>query len=123
MTYDSVKLFDVERQGDTLIVTPQCDASECRYLNVRAAWKTLLRRLDEPGIVNLVIDFGDVALVGSETLGLVPVLARNVQDIGGQSVLCNVSDELQTALNALSFGDLWRQVPSRQEALQSLRQS
>ena len=122
MTSDSPKFFDDERQGDTLIVTLQDAASELFNPDLRAAWNTLFRRLGDPDIVNLLVDFGNVTLVGSEIIGLIAKLARSVRNVGGQAVLCNISDEMQTSLNTLKLDYLWRQVPSREEALQSLRE-
>ena len=117
------KVFKVMREGESLIVIPQGDTSAFRYVEVHNESNALYRLLDEPDLVNLVVDLGSVPIAGSVIIESIIRLGRKVSNKGGQAALCNASDAMLEVLQTMNLEKLFPIFRSREEALQSLRSS
>jgi anti-sigma B factor antagonist len=113
-------MIEVERHGDTLILTPRRDLSELDYLEIEAEGGAVLRRLvADPSIRNVVVDFGRTDYFGSSALGLLVRLDREVRRRGGGMALYHVSAHEQDVLRVTGLDTLWAVRPSRGEAIEA----
>ena len=110
-------VFSVECRGDTAIVAPRGDANVFRYHDVHSESNRLEELLDEPELVNLLIDFSKVKTVGSIMLGVLIKLARKVGQSGGQAAFCNASSDMLDLLRSMKLDSIWTDYDSSQEAL------
>ena len=119
---ESLRVFELEEQDDTLIVIPQGDAGGFRYSDVHLESNTLLHRLDDQQLKNLIVDLGRAHVLGSIIIGTLIKLARKAGDLGGKTAFCNASDEMLEVFESMNLGNLWPHFATRDEALKSVRQ-
>ena len=114
-------LFEVEWDGDTLVVTPSGDLGELQGEAIEAEGRRLLGLLDAPGTRNLVLDFSRTDYLGSTALGLLFRLWARVRIRGGRVAACNLSEHEREILKAADCDRLWPLHGTRGEALRAVR--
>ncbi len=114
-------IFEIEPQGDTLIVAPVVDLSELDYQRIDAGAGEILGLLNGGGIKNVVLDFHRTDYYGSSALGFFLKLWKRVRIRDGRMAFCNVSDHERDILRATKLDHLWPILPSRSEALEAVR--
>jgi anti-anti-sigma factor len=110
-------IIEVERQGDTLILTPQVNLRELECQEIEAEEEALLRRMDDPSIKNVVVDFHRTDYFGSSALGLFAQLRRRVRLRGGRMIFCNVSSHEAEIITVTGLAAFWPIHASREDAL------
>ncbi len=110
-------MIEVERQGDTLVLTPREDLRELDDREIEAEGEDLLRLADAPAVKNVVVDLSRTDSFGSTALGLLARLWKRVQARGGRLALCNVSAHEAEIMEVAGLTCFWPIHPSRQEAL------
>ena len=113
-------IFQVERDGAILIVRPQGDAMRFRYVDVHLEANALKQESLAPDVDNLLIDLGDVAVMGSIMIDALVKLARNASNGGKQAAFCKASKELREALESMKLDAVWPIYDSRASALDAL---
>ncbi len=113
----ATRIIEVERQGDTLVLTPQQDLRELEYQEITAEGEELLRLADDPAIRNVVVDLGRTDYFGSTALGLLAQLRQRLRARGGHMALCNVSTHESEILAVTRLAGFWSVHPTREEAL------
>jgi stage II sporulation protein AA (anti-sigma F factor antagonist) len=114
-------MFEVERDGDTLIVVPAVDLGEVEYQRIEAGAAGILASLNDPGIKNLVMDFYKTDYYGSTALGFFVKLWKRVSRRGGRMAFCNVSKHEREILRVTKLDHSWPIHSSRAEALQAVK--
>jgi anti-anti-sigma factor len=114
-------MIEVERQGDTLVVTPQENLRELDYREIEAEREGLLRLADDPSVRNLVVDFGRTDWFGSTALGLFAQLRQRVRAHGGRMAFCNVSAHEAEIMEVAGLARFWPIYPSREQALAAVK--
>jgi pSer/pThr/pTyr-binding forkhead associated (FHA) protein/anti-anti-sigma regulatory factor len=112
------KIFCVEWDGDTLIVTPQGRARDFRYQDIQVEANAIITILRTHGFRNVLIDFSQVRLSGSLVVDSITQFCRVAS---GQAVICHCSPEQLAALKDLNLISLWPCHPTRAEALRAIR--
>ncbi len=115
-----LEAFHVEQEGDAIIVIPQGDSHKFRYDALHYEYNELHRRLENPGAKNLVVDLGNVEILGSLMLGVFVKLARKVTAAGGRVILCNASESMRKILELQNLLQVWPLFDNRAQAMQSL---
>ena len=115
----STKLFDVERDGNILVVTPTADLRESAYQDIEAAAHDMLDLLASGEITGLVLDFHRTDYYGSTALGLFVRLWKRISRNGGRMAFCNVSAHEKEILCGTRLDTLWPICASKDEALQN----
>src|SRR5262245_22808228 len=85
-------LFEVEREGDVLVITPQADLREFEYQDIEAQGRGVLDRMGAAGLKGVVLDFRKTDSCGSTALGFFVGLWKRVSGQGGRMAFCNVSE-------------------------------
>jgi len=114
------RIFDIQRDGQTLIVIPQGDVSTLAGEDVQAELDDLLARLDRPDLKHVVVDFHKVSYFGTSMLGALHAIWARLRAGGGTIILCNLSDNALEVLRVARFDTLWPICNSREEALEML---
>jgi stage II sporulation protein AA (anti-sigma F factor antagonist) len=116
-----LELIEVERLGDTLVLTSERDLRELEFEAIEQEQQEVLRRLaDDPSIRNVVVDFRMTDCFGSTALKLLIRLQRVVRERGGRIALCNVSAHEREILAATRLDRLWPPHASREEAVEAV---
>ena len=114
-------VFEIEKEGDTIIVVPAVDLRELDYQRIEAGAKAILELLNGTGIKNVVVDFGKTDYYGSSALSFFLKLWKTARGRNGRMAFCNVSDHEKEILQVTSLDRLWPVCPSRNEALAAVR--
>jgi anti-anti-sigma factor len=117
----SQKVFQSERQQDTLVVTPSRDALEVMESDLRREVDALHRLLDTPGVINVVVDVGNAPHYGSLIIGALMALCKKANDRGGTAVFCNASQGMLDMLQIMKIDSVMPYFPTRSEAMQAVQ--
>ena len=117
-----MKVFRVERSGDTTIVVPQGIATEFRYFEVQTESNTVIQQLDQHRVEKLVVDLAEVTAIDSVIIDSIIRMVRRVTNRGGKATICGASDSALKTLRSMRLDTLWPYFLSRDEALQSLQE-
>jgi anti-anti-sigma factor len=115
-------IFDIEVEGDTIIVVPAADLRALDYKRVELGAKAILELLDDAAIKNVVVDFGKTDYYGSTALGFFVKLLKRVRSRNGLMAFCNVSDHEKEILRITGLHQSWPICASRIEALEAVKQ-
>jgi len=115
------RLFHVEYQDKTLILSPRNNLSELELSCLDEAIRDVMEQLNECGFRNVVLDFADTDYYGSTALGFFIKLWKRVRSVGGNMVFCNVSVHEREVLELTRLEDLWTICTTRSEALQKVQ--
>jgi anti-anti-sigma factor len=113
-------LFEIERVGQTVVLTPVADLREMEYQRIETSAEDVFRLLRTGPSKNVVIDFSRTDSYGSTALGFFARLWRRVCDRGGRMAFCNVSAHEREVLRVTRLDGLWPICPSRQEAMKAV---
>lgn len=113
--------FEVERQGDVLIVTPTGDLRELDFAQIEAGAETILERIERETVRNVVVDFQGTDYYGSTALGVFVKLWKRLCCHGGKMAFCNLSRHEHEILEITRLNSLWPICRSREEALTAVR--
>jgi anti-anti-sigma factor len=113
--------FELEREGDTLIVTHSGDLRELDHREVEVAARDVFRLLGYGAAWNVVLDFRHTDYFGSTALAFFIELYQQVQVRGGDLAFCNLSTHEREILAVTKLGGLWPLCASREEAIRVVR--
>ena len=119
---DVMKVFRVERSGDTTIVVPQGITAEFRYFEVHTESNTVIKQLDQHGVDKLVVDLAELEKIDAVIVDSIIRMVRRVTNRGGKATICGASDSALKTLRSMRLDTLWPYFLSRAEALQSLQE-
>jgi len=110
-------LFDVERDGEILIVTPSSDLRESAYQDIETGARGILDLLTTGQIKGVVLDFSRTDYYGSTALGMFVRIWKRISGYGGKMAFCNVSIHEKDVLEATRLHTLWPICATKEEAL------
>jgi anti-sigma B factor antagonist len=114
-------IFEIQEQGDTVVVVPVVDLRELDFQRIEAGAREILDRLDGRGIRNVVLDFHRTDYYGSTALSFFLKLWKRVRGWNGRMAFCSVSDHEREILQLTMLDRLWPICPTRAEALAAVR--
>ncbi|MHC4877839.1 MAG: STAS domain-containing protein [Planctomycetota bacterium] len=117
------KVFSVEIVEHVVVVTPNGDASAFRYQDIHTATNTLVDSIARQKVQRMVVDFGEVDVVGSIMISSIIKLARSIARQQGTAVFCNSSETMQNVISTMNLTKLWPYYESRDEAVAALMAS
>jgi anti-anti-sigma regulatory factor len=74
------------------------------------------------GNLNLVVDLGNCHYGGSEFIGALVSMLRDVRRRQGQCALCGATDQMRIVLKNMSLFKLWPYFETRDDALAAIAQ-
>lgn len=111
------EIFDTDRVGDVLVLTPRRDLREFEYREIQ---RELLPLVDDPNVQKVVVDLGHTDYLGSTALGMLTLLCQRVAARGGHVAFCNISAHETEILQVVGLNTYWPIFRSREEALQAV---
>jgi anti-sigma B factor antagonist len=118
---EGAKVFEIKRQDDTIIITPELDLNEFEFQRIEAGVGPVLQLLEDTHVKNVVVDFHKVDYFGSTALGFFLKIWKRVRKKVGQMALCNVSEHEKEILKVTMLDSLWPICASKEEALRAVR--
>jgi anti-anti-sigma factor len=113
-------IFQIERVGGTMIVSPQRSVTSLSDDDVKAELAVLLEVLDSGEVQGIVFDFGRIEYCGSSMLEAMRRLWKSLPKGKGKLVVCGVNSVLRDILHVTRFDTLWPIYNTRDEALQAV---
>jgi anti-sigma B factor antagonist len=117
---DNFSVFPTELRGDTLIVRPRGDATGFGVRELQAELDEVLIWIESPDIKSLIVDLGASNYYGSQIIGAINSLVLKSRETGGRSGVCEISGDMQEALEVMNLNKLWTIYESRQAAMADL---
>lgn len=117
-----LKIFLVEQTGPTVILTPQGDPSSFRYRDLQAETNSLRSHMGRPENLNLIVDLCNCQYFGSEFIGALVSMLREVRGRKGQAALCGATEQMRAVLMNMSLFRLWPYYETRDVALAAIVQ-
>ncbi len=117
----ATRIIEVEREGDTLVLTPQEDLRELEYREIVSEGEELLWLVEDPSIKNVVVDLGRTDYFGSTALGLLAQLRQRMRARGGRMALCHVSPHEAEILAITRLAGFWSIHLTLEEALAAVK--
>jgi anti-anti-sigma factor len=114
----SSELFELEHEGDTVIVIPTVDMREFEYQRIQSGAKQVFDLVESGSAKNIVMDFSKTDYYGSTALGFFLKLWTRVTSRGGRMAFCNISAHEKEILEITMLHRLWPICASRKEALE-----
>ena len=114
--------FEIERDGETLIVTPLINLRELEFPQIETGAKEILSLLASASVKNLIMDFKKTDYYGSTALGFFVKLWKRVRQRNGVMVFCNVSEHELEILKIMRLDGLWSVCESREDTRKALRE-
>jgi pSer/pThr/pTyr-binding forkhead associated (FHA) protein len=112
------KIFRVNWDGETLIVTPQGRGRDFRYQDIQVEANAIITILRTLGFHNLLVDFSAVKLTGSLVIDAITQFCRATS---GVAAISSCSPEQYSALKDLNLISLWPCFPTLADGLQAIR--
>ncbi len=119
----SLSVFSVEREGDTLIVSPRRDCLDVQESDLRVEIEDLHKQMDDPALRNLLVDVGTAPHFGSIIIGAIMALCKKAHDRGGRAAFCNASPGMLDAMQIMKIDSVMPYFPTRAEGLAALKKS
>src|SRR5262249_42633527 len=110
-------VFDIEAEGETIIVTPALDLRELDFQQVGAAGEDVLALLDRAPARHVIVEFCQPDYFGSTALGVFVRFWKRIRSRNGRMAFCNVSEHEEEILRLANLDKLWPICSSREEAL------
>ena len=111
------KYVRVERQGDTIIVSPLFTFARFAEPDLGQEWQCVQNQIDGDDVRHVVVDLGQIPYFGSTVLEWMVQLWKRAKAKGGKLATCNASPIGHEVLAAARFDLLWGIFTTREEAL------
>lgn len=115
-----LKIFQVSQSGDVLIVLPTGDGSAFRYQDLQMEANAVRTHLARGTAKNLIIDLSQMDYFGSEFIGCLVTMAREVRNRRGKAFMCSASPQMLEVLKNMALFKLWPYHETRDAALAAL---
>ena len=108
-----------ERNGQVLIITPECELDHHCALQVRGEAD---RMIDGGEISHLLFDFSKLRFMDSSGIGVIMGRYKKVIFQGGRIACCGVGREVDRILTVSGLYRIMPCYPGREEALRALKE-
>jgi anti-anti-sigma factor len=119
MSPTNTRVFGIEKYGETLVVTPQGDATGFRYVEIHQDTNAICDLVGREKVENLIIDLRDVKILGSIIISSIIKMARKISEKQGQACFCQAGDSMREVIHSMSLTKLWPYYDSLDEAISS----
>lgn len=115
------RVFEIEHDGDTLILTPEINLGALVYDQVERELRDTLKLLEHDPARNVVIDFHKTKYFGSSAVGFFVSLWKIAKSHSGRIAFCGLSPIELEVLKATKLDTLWPIRSSRAEAIEAVK--
>lgn len=114
---NNLKIFETEQVGDALVVIPAGEGSAFRYQDLHIESNAIRSHLLKGGCRHVIVDLGRMDYFGSEFIGALVSMLREVKTRGGKACFCSATPQMLQVLQNMSLFKLWPHLATRDEAL------
>ena len=118
----NLKIFQLEQVGDIVIVTPAGEGSAFRYQDLHLEVNAIRSHMIKPDQRHLVVDLSHMDYFGSEFIGALVSMLREVKTRKGLACFCSARPQMIQVLSNMALFKLWPHFETRDAALQAARQ-
>ncbi|MBX3438943.1 MAG: STAS domain-containing protein [Planctomycetaceae bacterium] len=118
-----LRIFQTQRRDNILVVTPQGDPTAFRYNDLHREANSVRDLLMNPDIRFLVINLQKMEYFGSEFIGSLVSMAREVKNRQGRAAICEANPQMVEVLQNMSLFKLWPYYESEDAAIAALQQT
>lgn len=119
MTPTNTRVFGIEKYGETLVVTPLGDATGFRYTEIHQDTNAICDLVGREKVANLIIDLGQVKILGSIIISSIIKIARKINEKHGDACFCQAGSSMREVIHSMSLTKLWPYFESLDEAIAS----
>lgn len=112
-----LKIFRIEEAGPALIVTPHGDGTTFRYQELHIEANAIRGHLAKPQVEKLVICLSEIDYFGSEFVGALVTMMREMRTRNRKACLCSARPQSLQILQNMALFKLWPYFPTRDAAL------
>jgi anti-anti-sigma factor len=112
-----LKIFLVEQIGEVVVITPGGDGNGFRYNDLHSETNAIRGHMMKPGAKHLVVDLSKMDYFGSEFIGALVSMLREVKNRGNKASFCAANSQMMSVLQNMSLFKLWPHYATRDEAL------
>jgi len=116
-----LKIFTTKLLDEILVVTPQGQAGSFLYNDLHREANTIRDAVSKPDVSHLIINLSELHYFGSEFIGSLVSMAREVKNQQGQAALCAADPQMVEVLQNMSLFKLWPYFATEEEAVAELR--
>lgn len=113
----NLKIFETEQVGDALVIVPTGDGSAFRYQDLHLETNAIRSHLLKGGCRHVIVDLNRMEYFGSEFIGALVSMLREVKTRGGKACFCSATPQMLQVLQNMSLFKLWPHLVTRDEAL------
>lgn len=117
-----LKIFGTEQLAEVLVVIPSGDGSAFRYQDLHIESNAIRSHLLKGGLKHVIVDLNKMDYFGSEFIGALVTMLREVKGRGGKACFCCATPQMLQVLQNMSLFKLWPHHDSRDAALAQVRQ-
>jgi len=89
--------------------------------HVQQVSKQLLELMEKPKCLRFVVDLSAIKMLSSRTLGVFLDMRQKLQPMGGKMVICGIDPQLYRVFKVTSLDTIFDFFSTRQEALDSFK--
>ena len=112
-----LKIFVVEQIGEIVIVTPGGDGNGFRYNDLHSETNAIRGHMMKPGTKHLIVNLEKMDYFGSEFIGALVSMLREVKTRGNEACLCCANAQMLGVLQNMSLFKLWPHYETKEEAI------
>lgn len=117
MNPTAVEMFELERRGSTVIITPTMDLGSLDFEQINENGEQVLRAVADPTVKSVVIDFGRINYFSSSAIAFFGRIWSVLHERRGKMALCNLNSDESNLIRITKLNTLWAIRPSLDEAL------
>jgi anti-anti-sigma factor len=114
------EVFDVNLRDTTLVVVPARERLSHNYADLQHEMQLLVQQVQRPQVQHVIFDLGGVEYVGSEVIGVIVHISKQVCDGGGRAAMCNADYKMHRVLDSMQLFNLWPYYDTFPEALEAI---
>ena len=112
-----LKIFSVEQIGEIVIITPGGEGSSFRYNDLHSEANAIRGHMMKPGAKHLIVNLEKMDYFGSEFIGALVSMLREVKTRGNKACFCAANTQMLGVLQNMSLFKLWPHYETRDEAI------
>ena len=116
-----LKIFQLQQEGETVIVQPDGEGSAFRYQDLHMEVNAIRSHMMKPGQTHLIVDLNKMEYFGSEFIGALVSMLRETKMRRGLACFCSARPQMIQVLSNMALFKLWPHYETREEALEAAK--
>ena len=110
--------WELYEQDGITVIKPLC--KEITFKNSKDFHERVKEVLSDKEAPRIVLDFSEVEILDSLSLGILVAISKHVKQKGGEVVIASISTPVKELFSLLNFSNVFRCYDTAQEAVKNL---